>query len=888
VIAELGLYGISDLANWRGKNGLFELRHHAAARKGGAKVSPVDARARIVGLCFGKRREILACRETLPELLRAGKRLGVRQLLLARPDRHARTLKTHEDVTRFGALKFGLVLFIVLAGVRLGWLGVRHQILIQVRSQDRFGLQVDLLFYVGPLIQLEPPGFLGQRFDLGHLLGDLPFAGKGACFLLYIVRQQFDKPVELRAGHAFAADHENNLVGGHGSRRNRFRPEQGWFGSRGFWRRSRRRLRGRLRKHSGHHYWPKEGPYEYFVDKMHSFHRTLIVGRRSFTLKFRLMAAAEAPKKPLKLKAVWPDIWALVKPRRAQLGLGLVLIGISRSAGLVLPASTKFLVDDIIGKHKSEMLTPLVLAVLGATTIQALTGFWLTQLLSKSAQRLIADLRASVQAHVGRLSVTYFDANKTGQLVSRIMNDVEGVRNLVGTGLVELLGGFLTAFLSFFMLIRISATLTGMALGIVLAFVFILQRAFRTLRPIFRERGKIQAEVSGRLTESLGGIRVIKGYHAEEREEQVFRSGAQRILDNVLRSLTGVSLLSLSATVLLGLVGALVMFMGGRQILAGQLTLGGFVTFTAFMGFLVAPVFQIVGIGTQLTEAIAGLERTREILNELKEDADPRRIHQIGTIDGYVRFEDVSFSYEPGKEVLHDISFQAAPGSVTALVGSSGSGKSTTIGLIAAFHTPSLGAIFVDGIDLSTVRLSSYRTQLGVVLQETFLFDGTIGENVRFSKPEATEADWMKACRIARVDEFAENFKDRYDTIVGERGVRLSGGQKQRVSIARAILADPRILILDEATSSLDSETESMIQEGLSWLMKGRTTFVIAHRLSTIRRANQILVLESGRIVERGSHAALYAAQGRYYDLYTRQHGVEANLFLAPGEGDTL
>ncbi|WP_394766675.1 ABC transporter ATP-binding protein [uncultured Paludibaculum sp.] len=596
----------------------------------------------------------------------------------------------------------------------------------------------------------------------------------------------------------------------------------------------------------------------------------------------------DGPKKPTSWKAVWPDVQELMRPRRNQLLLGLLLIFISRCAGLVLPSSTKYLVDDVLGKHKPELLTPLILAVLAATAVQGVTSFWLTQLLSKSAQKLIAELRCKVQAHVGRLPVTYFDTNKSGQLVSRIMNDVEGVRNLVGTGLVEFVGGLLTAFLAFFMLLRISPLLTGLALAVVLSFSLVLQRAFKTLRPIFRERGKITAEVTGRLTESLGGIRVIKGYHAEEREENVFRAGAQRILDNVLQSLTGVSLMSLSATVLLGLVGALVMFVGGRQILNGTLTLGGFVTFTAFLAILVAPVFQIVGIGTQLTEALAGLERTREILNEQAEDADPQRSAVMGPIHGDVLFDDVRFSYEEGKEVLHGVSFHAPAGTVTALVGSSGSGKSTTIGLISAFHAPTHGTVLVDGQDLSKVRLSSYRTQLGVVLQETFLFDGTIRENVAFARPHATEAEILEACRIARVDEFAERFPEGYETIVGERGVKLSGGQKQRVSIARAILADPRILILDEATSSLDSETEALIQHGLSYLMQGRTTFVIAHRLSTIRRADQILVMEDGLLVEKGSHHELYGARGRYYDLYTRQHGIETNLFLAPGEGDTF
>jgi len=605
------------------------------------------------------------------------------------------------------------------------------------------------------------------------------------------------------------------------------------------------------------------------------------------TTRGRARAGSPSAPAPVNWRSVWPDPRALTHPRRGQLLLGLVLIVISRTAGLVLPASTKFLIDDVLGKQRVELLAPIILAVLGATALQGITGFWLTHLLSKSAQKLIAELRCKVQAHVGRLPVVYFDSHKTGQLVSRIMNDVEGVRNLVGTGLVEFAGGLLTALLSFAILLRISPTLTLMALAVVSVFALVLRYAFNTLRPIFRERGKITAEVTGRLTESLGGIRVVKGYHAEHREEQVFAAGAQRILNNVMQSLTGVALLSLSATVLLGVVGALVMYMGGRQILAGTLTLGGFVTFTAFMGFLVAPVFQVVGIGTQLTEAIAGLERTREILDEAAEDADPRRAAPLPPLTGDVRFEDVEFEYEPGKPVLRGISFHAPPGTVTALVGSSGSGKSTTIGLISAFHVPRAGRVLVDGIDLATVQLGSYRTQLGVVLQETFLFDGTIRENVAFARPEATEAEILEACRIARVDEFVERFPDGYETVVGERGVKLSGGQKQRVSIARAILANPRILILDEATSSLDSETEAMIQEGLAYLMRGRTTFVIAHRLSTIRRAHQILVMENGEIVERPPHAALPAPRGRYYDLYTRQHGLERNLFLAPGEGDT-
>jgi subfamily B ATP-binding cassette protein MsbA len=578
----------------------------------------------------------------------------------------------------------------------------------------------------------------------------------------------------------------------------------------------------------------------------------------------------------------------MILPRRKLLLLGMLLMAVNRLSGLVLPYSTKYLIDDIIGKHRTDLLTPLVLAVLSATLIQGVTSFTLTQLLSKAGQRLITELRRKVQEHVGRLSVAYYDANKSGVLVSRIMTDVEGVRNLIGTGLVEFAGGLMTAVVALVVLVRISPVMTGLTALAVGGFAFTLKQAFTKIRPIFRERGKINAEVTGRLTESLGGVRVVKGYHAEAREAEVFGSGAQRLLDNVLRSLTAMSLMSLSATVLMGVVGATVMFLGTRQIFAGTLTLGGFMTFTAFLAFLVAPVFQIVGIGTQITEALAGLDRTHEVLAERPEDRDPRRTVALGPIHGDVVFDHVGFAYEAGKQVLYDMSFESAPGTVTALVGPSGSGKSTMISLIAAFHVPTEGAVYVDGVDLSTVRLNTYRTQLGVVLQDTFLFDGTIEENIAFARPDATKEQILEACRIARVDEFAENFENKYDTVVGERGVKLSGGQRQRVSIARAILADPRILILDEATSSLDSESEALIQEGLKYLMKGRTTFVIAHRLSTIRRADQILVVETGRIVERGTHEYLYSLGGRYWDLYTRQHGVETNLFLAPGEGDAV
>jgi subfamily B ATP-binding cassette protein MsbA len=604
-----------------------------------------------------------------------------------------------------------------------------------------------------------------------------------------------------------------------------------------------------------------------------------------------LSPAEKDPKKIVKsqrLKAVLPEVWKLMRPRRWLLALGFVLMVINKVAGFVLPYSSKFLIDDVVGKRHLSLLPPLVIAVLLATLVQGVTSFSLTQLLSKAAQRLIADLREQVQTHISRLPISFYDANKSGALVSRIMSDVEGVRNLLGTGLVDFTGGLVAASIALVLLLRISTPLTLIAVGSLGCFALALNKAFATIRPIFRERGKINAEVTGRLTESLGGVRVIKGYHAEEREEKTFATGVRRLLDNVMRTLTATSLMSLSASVLMGVVGAATMYVGGHQMVASKLTTGSYFSYNILLGFLVIPIMQVVAIGTQLTEALAGLERTQEIMRERPEDQDPRRSVRLNDIKGTVEFDDVSFSYDGSHEVLHNISFRSEPGTVTALVGSSGSGKSTTIGLISAFYVPTKGMVRVDGVDLSTVRLDSFRTRLGVVLQESFLFDGTIRENVSFSRPAATEEEIMRACKIARVDEFAESFTDKYDTVVGERGVKLSGGQRQRISIARAILAEPRILILDEATSSLDSESEQMIQQGLSYLMQGRTTFVIAHRLSTIRRADQILVMEQGQIVERGTHAQLYAARGRYYDLYTRQHGVEENLFLAPGEGDAV
>ncbi len=598
----------------------------------------------------------------------------------------------------------------------------------------------------------------------------------------------------------------------------------------------------------------------------------------------------DLPKRKPDLKKLWPQIWALVAPRKGLLLAGMCLMAINRVAGLVLPFTSKPLLDKVLSPTNAhpELLPRIIALVFSAMVVQALTSFSLAQLLSKAGQRLIAEMRRQVQKHVGLLSVAYYDENRTGTLVSRIMTDVEGVRNLVGTGLVEFVGGLLTAVLAFIFLLHRSATVTLTVFAVVGGFVFILQYAFKKIRPIFRERGKINAEVTGRLTESLGGVRVIKGYHAEEREAGVFAVGVERLLANVMKSLTLTSVLGSASTTVLGLVSAIVMWLGGHSVLNHSWTVGDYFSYNMFLAIMVMPIFQIVNIGTQLTEAFAGLDRTREIMAELEENRDPNRTLKMPPIHGTVRFEDVEFSYDPDKPVLHGISFAAESGTVTALVGSSGSGKSTIISLICAFHTPSKGRVLVDGIDLAAVDLNTFRSQLGVVLQDSFLFDGSIRENVMFSRPEATEEQFLFACRTARVDEFAERFTEGYDTIVGERGVKLSGGQRQRLSIARALLAEPRILILDEATSSLDSESEAMIQAGLSQLMLGRTTFVIAHRLSTIRRADQILVVEQGRIVERGNHAELFAKGGRYYDLYTRQHGLEENLFLAPGEGDVI
>jgi ABC-type multidrug transport system fused ATPase/permease subunit len=590
-------------------------------------------------------------------------------------------------------------------------------------------------------------------------------------------------------------------------------------------------------------------------------------------------------KKKLPFRVLARDAMELVRARRGRLMLGFGLLVVSKLCGLVLPGTTKVLLDDVIGKHRSELLPRIILLAGGATLVQAVTGFALSQVLGKAAQRSITEMRRSVQAHVGRLQVAFFDQTKTGVLLSRVMTDAEGIRNLVGTGLVELAGGLVTAVLALGILFYFSAKLTLIALGVLSLFGLVLLYAFKTLRPLFRERSKINAEVTGRLTESFSGVRVVKAYRAERREALTFTQGAHRLFRNVAQTMTGFSAVSSFSTLLLGIVGVAIMWVGAHEIQAGRMTVGSFVSFTLYLGLLVGPVVQIVSIGSQITEAFAGLERIRELRDESREDQGDADREPLPRLEGRVEFRDVSFEYEKDVPVLHDISFTASPGTATALVGPSGAGKSTIIGLVAAFYRPTSGAVLVDGRDLARVRLADYRSQIGVVFQDNFLFDGSVYENIAYSRPDAPREEVLRAGAIARCDEFVEKLPKGYDTVVGERGVKLSGGQRQRVAIARAVLADPRILILDEATSSLDSESEALIQEGLAALMKGRTTFVIAHRLSTIRRADAILVVEGGRIVERGRHEDLLARGGRYADLYNRQYGLEANLFVNPGEG---
>lgn len=558
-------------------------------------------------------------------------------------------------------------------------------------------------------------------------------------------------------------------------------------------------------------------------------------------------------------------------PRRGIIGVGLVLIVISRAAGLVLPWSSKTFLDEVIGHRDLDLLWKMLVAVVVALIVQAATSFLLTNLLSVEAQRLISQLRAKVQRHILSLPISYFDNTKSGALVSRIMSDVEGVRNLVGTGLVQLIGGTLTSIASLVFMIMISPMMTLLVLVPVSIFAIIALRAFNKIRPIFRTRGVINAEVTGRLTETLNGVRVIKGFNAEAQEAKVFEGGVDRLFQNVKQSLTSTSLVTSSSTLLLGLASVCIMGVAGWLIIDGKMTQGDFLSFTLFLGFMIAPIVQMGNIGSQLTEAFAGLDRTEEIMNMQPEDNPAERTSKLGEFKGNIRFENVSFAYEEGKEVVHEVSFDAPAGTVTALVGTSGSGKSTIAGLAATFLTPQSGKVTLDGTDLSKVRLNEYRQYLGVVLQDDFLFEGTIRENILFPRPDSTEEQLIAAARAAYVTEFTDRFEKGLDTVIGERGVKLSGGQRQRIAIARAILADPRIIILDEATSNLDNESEAMIQQSLAELMKGRTTFVIAHRLSTIRSADQILVIENGRIAEQGNHEKLLALGGRYSELHKYQ-----------------
>jgi ABC-type multidrug transport system fused ATPase/permease subunit len=597
--------------------------------------------------------------------------------------------------------------------------------------------------------------------------------------------------------------------------------------------------------------------------------------------------AAAASKKKVSASEAWREARELLYAHRHRLIAGLVLMLISRLAGLVLPASSKFLVDEVLTKGRHDLLLPIAIAGGIATAVQAVTSFGISQILGVAAQRAITDMRKRVQARVMRLPVRYFDSTQTGVLLSRIMSDADGIRNLVGTGLVQLVGGFVTAGLGLTVLFYINWRLTIVTIIVLALFGIGMAYAFRTLRPLFRERGKINAEVTGRLTESLGGIRIVKSYTAEKREEIVFAKGAHRLFRNIAKSMTGVSATTSGSTVIVGIVGVIMIWLGGRDIIAGAMTLGDFIMYIFFVGLVAAPMISIASIGTQITEAFAGLDRIREILNtETEDDADADK-SALGEIRGDIAFDDVWFEYHPDQPVLKRVTFRAAPGTTTALVGSSGSGKSTLISLVMAFNRPLRGRILVDGRDLATIPLRDYREQLASVLQENFLFDGTIAENIGYANPSATIDDIKAAAQLAHCEEFILRFPEGYETIVGERGIKLSGGQRQRVSIARAILANPKVLILDEATSSLDSESEEMIQDGLRALRTGRTTFVIAHRLSTIRSADQILVLEGGEIVERGTHAELLEKGGRYRQLYDKQYKLETNRFINPGEDFT-
>jgi subfamily B ATP-binding cassette protein MsbA len=586
-------------------------------------------------------------------------------------------------------------------------------------------------------------------------------------------------------------------------------------------------------------------------------------------------------------RSAWREARLLIWAHRKHLVIGLLLMLVNRLAGLVMPASSKILIDQVIGDQRGDLLVPLALAVAGVTIVQAITGFSLAQVVSIAGQRAIAEMRKRVQEQVLRLPVSYFADTQTGVLVTRVMKDAEGIRNLVGTGLVQLVGGIFSAILALGVLFYLNWQLTTATIGILTTFALLMGVGFKKLRPIFRERSKIEAEVTGRLTQAMGGIRTVKVYTAEPRERRVFARGVHRLLRNVASTITGTSAITAASTVIVGAVGVLMILMGGRAILAGTMTLGDLVMYTFFIALVTMPLVQIASISTQISEAFAGLDRIRELREMTTEDENDDDRAPVAAIAGDVAFEGVHFEYEPGVPVLHDISFHAPAGTTTALVGSSGSGKSTLMSLVLAFNRPAAGRILVDGTELDSLRLRDYRAQLGVVLQDDFLFDGTIRENIGFARPGATAEEIERAGEIAHCNEFVGRMDEGYDTVIGERGVKLSGGQRQRVAIARAILADPSILLLDEATSSLDSETEALIRDGLNTLRRGRTTFVIAHRLSTIASADQILVIEDGQIVERGKHAELIALDGRYKELYDRQHQFETDRFVNPGEDFT-
>ncbi len=595
----------------------------------------------------------------------------------------------------------------------------------------------------------------------------------------------------------------------------------------------------------------------------------------------------EPEKKRLRFSDAWHEARELVVAHRWRLALGGGLMLINRLVGLVLPASSKYIIDEVIGKGRAELLTPIALAAGVATLVQAITSFSLSQVLGVAAQRAITEMRKRVQAKVERLPISYFDSTQTGKLISRVMNDAEGIRNLVGTGLVQLVGSTITAAIALGVLVYLNWQLTALTIIVLGAFGGGLAYAFKKLRPIFRERGEIYSEITGRLGESLGGIRIVKAYTAEKREEIVFARGAHKLFRNIAKSMTGVSAITAFSSVIVGAVGVVMITVGGHSVVTGQMTLGDLFMYVFFTGLMAMPVIEIAAIGTQITEAFAGLDRIREIMSMDTEDEEDAKREALPEMRGEVEFEDVWFEYNADTPVLKGVSFRAPAGTTTALVGSSGSGKSTLISLVMNFNQPKSGNIRIDGRGLTGIKLRDYRSYLGVVLQDNFLFDGTITDNIRFSKPHATMEEIREVSRIAHCDEFIEGFEKGYETIVGERGVKLSGGQRQRIAIARALLADPKILILDEATSSLDSESEAMIQEGLRSLRQGRTTFVIAHRLSTIRSADQILVLEGGEIVERGSHEELLALNGRYKQLYDKQYKFERDQFINPGEDFT-